>query len=171
MDTKAYQIVSSNWQGNPEIVARCLRGGISTAYVDDRNIAYVSNTNSLEDVVEFVVPALQKRVDKDGVCCFKRDAKGEFAEANWASELRDVHYGNTSPLEKLVKTKGAKKTEAETVQQQLVALTKKLSVFLSKQEQVNNRVAAPLRKLAPTSSGFHLKSESCHIRTWVAATG
>jgi hypothetical protein len=32
---------------------------------------------------------------------FQADAEGEFAEATNASELRDVHYGNTSPLEKL----------------------------------------------------------------------
>ncbi len=64
------------------------------------------------------------------------------------------------------KTKGAKETEAEAVQQQMVALTKKLSAFLSKLEQVNNRVAAPLEKLAPKFSEFHLKAESCHIRHW-----
>jgi len=66
-----------------------------------------------------------------------------------------------------IQAKVTKKTEAETVKQQLVALAKKESTFLSKQEQVDTRVAALFGEIGTESQRISFKRGG----TWVAPSG
>jgi len=160
--------------GTPEMVADVFEDWINIADVDGFNVAYVSNPCSFEDVVELLVPELQKRglmqkeyaipggtlrenlLRQPGQAHLRRDHYGsEFAwernhDENGKEILKETPARSVKESKESVDTK-----ETETVQQQLAALTKTLSTFMSKQEEVNAAVSAHLEKLAPKANGFH----------------
>ncbi|RDW60222.1 putative monooxygenase-2 [Coleophoma crateriformis] len=81
--------------GTPEMVADELETWIDIADVDGFNIAYVSNPGSFEDVVELLVPELQKR----GLMQTEYAVPGGTMRENLLRQpgqkkLRDDHFGS-----------------------------------------------------------------------------
>jgi hypothetical protein len=159
--------------GTAEMVADVFEDWINIADVDGFNVAYVSNPGSFEDVVELLVPELQRR----GLMQTEYAVPGGTLRENLLRQpgqahLRNDHYGHGFAWEKnhdeygkeIVKQKTvvereiqqpAEKAESKTVEQQLLALTKTISEFMGKQDEVNKAVSAQLEKLVPKSNGVH----------------
>lgn len=125
MDPKAYWTLSSNgWRkslfhepkykadeivqqfhpmpvGTPEMVADVFEDWINIADVDGFNVAYVSNPGSFEDVVELLVPELQRR----GLMPMEYAVPGGTLRENLLRQpgqahLRHDHYGHGFAWEK-----------------------------------------------------------------------
>jgi len=160
--------------GTPEMVADVFEDWINIADVDGFNVAYVSNPGSYEDVVELLVPELQRR----GLMQTEYAVPGGTLRENLLRQpgqahLRSDHYGSGFSWERNHDENGkeivrdtpvrsgkeskkvADKEEKDSVQDQMVVLTKTLSAFMAKQEEVNAKVSANLEKLAPKTNGFH----------------
>ena len=163
--------------GTPEMVADVFEDWINIADVDGFNVAYVSNPGSYEDVVDLLVPELQRR----GLMQTEYSVTGGTLRENLLRQpgqahLREDHYGSGFSWERNHDVSGkdiskpstaapAKirpeenpitKTEiTSSVQQQLEALTKTLVEFTSKQEEVNSTFSAQLEKLTPKTNGVH----------------
>jgi hypothetical protein len=160
--------------GTPEMVADVFEDWINIADVDGFDVAYVSNPGSFEDVVELLVPELQKRgLMQTEYAVLGGTLKENLLRQPGQAHLRDDHYGHGFAWEnnhdengkEIVKekvvvpeketTQVVGKTETEMVQQQLVTLTKTFSEFMSTQDKVNSAVSAQLERLAPKTNGVH----------------
>ena len=81
--------------GTPEMVADVFENWINIADVDGFNVAYVSNPGSYEDVVDLLVPELQRR----GLMQTEYAVTGGTLRENLLRQrgqahLRDDHYGS-----------------------------------------------------------------------------
>jgi hypothetical protein len=156
------------------MVADVFEDWINIADVDGFNVAYLSNPGSFEDVVELLVPELQKR----GLMQEEYAVPGGTLRENLLRQpgqkhLRDDHYGAAFAWEKNHDKNGKEivtekvvvaeketpqvmeKKETDTVQQQLAELTKTLAEFATQQAKVNDEFSARLEKLTPATNGIH----------------